>query len=78
MDNLEKKIIEMLAERSGVDVAKISPQSQLNVDITLDSLSFAELLMDCEDTYKVEIPLDDATQFKTVQDIIDYLKKNAA
>lgn len=73
MDQLEQKLINLIAEKSGMNTSQIALHSQLNVDVILDSLSYAELLMDCEDTYKIDIPLEDAAHFKTIQDMVTYL-----
>jgi acyl carrier protein len=78
MDQLEQKLIDLIAEKSGMDASQITLRSQLNVDIVLDSLSYAELLMDFEDVYKIDIPLEDAAHFKTVQDIVTYLRQKIA
>lgn len=78
MDQLEQKLISLLAEKSGMNTSQIELSSQLNVDVVLDSLSYAELLMDCEDLYKIDIPLEEAANFKTVQDMVTYLRQKMA
>ncbi len=78
MDQLEQKVINLIAEKSGMNTSQIALHSQLNVDIVLDSLSYAELLMDCEDVYKIDIPLEEAANFKTVQDMVTYLRQKIA
>lgn len=78
MDSLEQKLINLIAEKSGMNAEQISLNSQLNVDVVLDSLSYAELLMDCEDFCKIDIPLEEAGHFKTVQDIVTYLRQKTA
>ena len=47
-------------------------------DLILDSLSFAAILLGCEETFDVEIPVEDATKLKRVGDLIDYLKDKVA
>jgi acyl carrier protein len=78
MDQLEQKLINLIAEKSGMNTSQIALHSQLNVDVVLDSLSYAELLMDCEDAYKIDIPLEEAAHFKTVQDMVTYLRQKTA
>ncbi len=78
MDQWEEKVISLISEKSGIDSSNIKRTSQINVDIVLDSLSYAELLMDCEDICKIDIPLEDAANFKTVEDILTYIQKKVA
>lgn len=78
MDQLEQNLINLIAEKSGMNTSQITLRSQLNVDIVLDSLSYAELLMDCEDIYNIDIPLDEAENFKTIQDMVAYLRQKIA
>ena len=72
---IKSKVIDMIAENTEIDKDSISEKSTFNVDIILDSLSFAELLMGCEEVFDIEIPMEDASDFKTVNDLIDYLVK---
>ena len=76
--SIESNVIKMLSERTDTPLEKLSLTSQVNVDFVLDSLSFAELIMDLEDMYNIEISMEEATHFKTVQDIVEYLKRAAA
>lgn len=78
MDQLEQNLINLIAEKSGMNTSQITLRSQLNVDIVLDSLNYAELLMDCEDIYNIDIPLDEAENFKTIQDMVAYLRQKIA
>ena len=46
-------------------------------DLDADSLDAVELIMAVEEEFDIEIPDDKATEIKTVQDIVDYIKANA-
>ena len=72
-DAIKEKVINMIAENAEIDKDSITEESVFNVDIVLDSLDFAEMLMECEEAFDVEIPIEDATNFKKVKDLIDYL-----
>ena len=77
-EKIKNKVINMIAENTEMDKASISEESVFNQDIVLDSLSFAEMLMECEEEFDIEIPMEDAANFRTVKDLIDYLvAKNA-
>lgn len=52
----QAKIIELLKERYDVDAARLSPDAKL-VDLGLDSIAMASLIMDLEDEFDISIGL---------------------
>jgi len=69
-EQLKKLIVELLE----VDESKIVPEASFADDFNADSLDFIELITAVEDTFKIEIPDEDAENLQTVQDAIDYIK----
>ena len=69
-EQLKKLIVELLE----VDEAKVVPEASFVDDFDADSLDFIELITAVEDTFKIEIPDEDAEKLQTVQDAIDYLQ----
>ena len=67
---LKKLIVELLE----VDESKIVPEASFVDDFNADSLDFIELITAVEDTFKIEIPDEDAENLQTVQDAIDYIE----
>ena len=67
---LKKLIVELLE----VDESKIVPEASFVDDFNADSLDFIELITAVEDTFKIEIPDEDAEDLQTVQDAIDYIE----
>jgi acyl carrier protein len=67
---LKKLIVELLE----VDESKIVPEASFADDFNADSLDFIELITAVEDTFKIEIPDEDAENLQTVQDAIDYIE----
>lgn len=63
----------MIASAAELEKDSITEKSQFNSDIILESLTFAELLMECEEEFDLDIPMEDALDFKTVKDLVDYL-----
>ncbi len=70
---IEKKVIEVLADRASMDVQQITLQSRLVDDLGLDSLDAVEMVFEFEETYGIDIPDDQISEFKTAQDIVNYL-----
>jgi len=69
-EQLKKLIVELLE----VDESKIVPEASFADDFNADSLDFIELITAVEDTFKIEIPDEDAENLQTVQDAIDYIE----
>jgi len=63
----------LIAELLEVDESKVVPEASFADDFNADSLDFIELITAVEDTFKIEIPDEDAEDLQTVQDAIDYI-----
>ncbi len=69
-EQLKKLIVELLE----VNESEIVPEASFADDFNADSLDFIELITAVEDTFKIEIPDDDAENLQTVQDALDYIE----
>jgi len=69
-EQLKKLIVELLE----VDESKVVPEASFVDDFNADSLDFIELITAVEDTFKIEIPDEDAENLQTVQEAIDYIE----
>ena len=50
---------------------------QLSIDdLNADSLDAVEVIMALEDKYDIEIAEEDAENFKTIADIVNYIEEN--
>lgn len=67
------KVRGIVAEQLGVSEDDILPSSTFGEDLGADSLDVVECLMALEEEFEVEIPEEDAEQFETVKDLIDYV-----
>jgi len=76
MPTVEEKIRQIIADQMGVECADIDAASTF-ADLGADSLDQTELVLALEDTFDMEIPDADAEKMTTVQDVIDYVLKNA-
>lgn len=70
---MEQKVINLIADATKIDIAKINGTTSFVDDLNLDSLDIVELMMKMEDEFGVEIPEEDAEGLKTVKDIVTYL-----
>lgn len=71
-ERLLKLIQENLPDK---DLANVTKESRLIEDLGMDSIGMMMLSMSIEDEFGVTF--DAPVTFKTVQDVLDYLDKNA-
>ena len=69
-----EKIQEIIADKLSIDAEEITLESSFIDDLNADSLDIVELIMALEDELDVEIPDEEVEGFKTVGDVVTYLK----
>jgi acyl carrier protein len=69
-----EQLKKLIAELLEVDESRIVPEASFADDFNADSLDFIELITAVEDTFKIEIPDEDAEDLQTVQDAMDYIE----
>jgi acyl carrier protein len=66
---------EIVEEIAGVPAAEVTPGKSFVDDLDIDSLSMVEIAVAAQDKFGVEIPDDQLKDLKTVQDVVDYVKR---
>ena len=69
-----EKIKEIKADKLSVDPESITLEASFIDDLNADSLDIVELIMALEDELEMEIPDEDVEGFKTVGDVVNYVK----
>ena len=77
-ENVEEKVIEIVAEQMGVDKGEITRETSFVNDLNADSLDTVELVMEFEDEFELSIPDEEAEKIQTVGQAIDYIKEHAS
>lgn len=77
-DNIEERVIKLVAEQLEVSEDKVSPAAVFTDDLKADSLAIVELVLALEEAFKIEIPDEETEKIKTVGDAINYIKKATA
>ncbi len=72
---IEAKVIDIVAEQLGAEKGKISRDTSFVEDLNADSLDTVELVMEFEDEFETSIPDEQAEQIKTVGQAIDFIKQ---
>jgi acyl carrier protein len=76
-ENIEQKIIKIVAETLKIDAEKISLDSKIIDDLGADSLDSVELMMAIEAAFDCDIPDQDAAKIATVSDAVKYVQDHA-
>lgn len=71
-----EKIRTIIAEKLSISEDDITMEASFVEDLNADSLDLVELMMALEDELDTEIPDEEAENFKTVGDVVKYLKAN--
>ena len=77
-DDIEAKVIEIVAEQMGRDQSEITRETSFVNDLNADSLDTVELVMEFEDQFELSIPDEDAEKIQTVGQAIDYITENGS
>ena len=73
-ENIEERIVRIVAEQFEVPMEKLTPNSLFLDDLKADSLTVAELALAIEEAFGLEISDHDAEYIKTVGDLVRYVK----
>ena len=72
-----EKIRSIISEQLSIDdVDTITLETSLTEDLEADSLDAVEVIMALEDEFGIEIPDEDAENFKTIGDLYKYIEAN--
>jgi acyl carrier protein len=68
---------EIIEEIAGVPADEVTPNKSFVDDLDIDSLSMVEIAVAAQDKFGVEIPDDQLKDLSTVQDVVNFVTKNA-
>ena len=71
-----EKVKAILSEQLDIEEESITMESNILEDFEADSLDVVDLVMTLEDEFSVEIPDNEIENFKTVGDVVGYIKVN--
>lgn len=75
MQTIQEKITSILTEKLGIPQSEITPDASFVKDLGIDSLDYAELVMEFEQTFDIKIPDDDADKLQTIAQAIAYIQE---
>ena len=74
-DDIAERVIALVAERMDVDEDQITEETHFVNDLQSDSLDMAELVIDLEEEFGMNISDEEAQEIQTVGQAIDYIKQ---
>lgn len=72
-ENLQQRILKVVAETLDSNPSTIQPEHELRQDIGCDSLDCVEIMMALENEFEIEIDDDKFETCTTMQDVINYV-----
>ena len=75
MQEIPKKVTEILVEKLGIAESEITPDANFVKDLGIDSLDYAEIVMEFEQTFDIRIPDDDAEKMQTFGQAVKYIQE---
>ena len=72
--NIEKRIIYILVEKLGIAETAVTSDANLSLDLGIDSLDYAELIMEFEQEFDIRIPHQDTEKLMSVKDVEIYIQ----
>lgn len=72
---LYRKILVIVGEQLWLEPDKIRPESHLINDLGAGDLELAELQMQLEEDFDLQIPDEEMAQFHTIQDVYNYIDR---
>lgn len=72
---MDKKVIEIMANYLGLKEEEITLDMDLMDDLNINSYDIMSIIGKFEDEFDIEVPDEDVRNFRTVADVINYIKK---
>ena len=73
MEDISKEVENILVNKLGIAATEVTPDANLIKDLGIDSLDYAELVMEFEQTFDIRIPDSDAELLSTVNQAVKYI-----
>ena len=73
--NINNTVTKILVDKLGIAETEVTPDANFIKDLGIDSLDYAELVMEFEQTFDIRIPDEDAEQLQTMNQAVAYIEK---
>ena len=72
---ISQKVTEILVNKLGLSETEITPDANFTKDLGIDSLDYAELVMEFEQVFNIRIPDTDSEKLITISDAVKYISE---
>ena len=72
--NTTEQITKILVDKLGIAKTEVTPDASFVKDLGIDSLDYAELVMEFEQTFSIRIPDQDAEKLQTINQAVEYIE----
>jgi acyl carrier protein len=70
---IEQQVTTILVDKLGIAKSEVTADANFIKDLGIDSLDYAELVMEFEQNFNIRIPDTDASKIVTVSSAVDYI-----
>ncbi len=74
MSNILDQVTQILVEKIGIAPTEATTDANFIKDLGIDSLDYAEIVMEFEQTFDIRIPDSDAEKLQTVGQAVEYIE----
>lgn len=74
MSNILDQVTSILVEKIGIAPTEATPDANFIKDLGIDSLDYAEIVMEFEQTFDIRIADSDAEKLQTVGQAVKYIE----
>ena len=74
MSNILDQVTQILVEKIGIAPTEATTDANFIKDLGIDSLDYAEIVMEFEQTFDIRIPDSDAEKLQTVGQAVQYIE----
>lgn len=78
MENIHQTITDILVDKLGLAETEVTTDANFIKDLGIDSLDYAELIMEFEQAFDLKIPDNDAESLTTINQAVEYIRQKIA
>lgn len=78
MSDIQEKVTQILVEKIGIARTEATLDANFIKDLGIDSLDYAEIVMEFEQTFNIRIPDNDAERLQTLGQAVSYINEKLA
>ncbi|MFY0592784.1 acyl carrier protein [Roseivirga sp.] len=72
------RVVQILVEKIGIASTEATTDANFIKDLGIDSLDYAEIVMEFEQSFNIRIPDSDAERLQTVGQAVEYIEEKIA